>query len=74
MASASRCSQAHAPQLDGGRDQRVLAAELPVEGHRGHVGLADDAVDPDRADALGLEQGGGRGQDPFAGSGRHHDG
>jgi hypothetical protein len=51
----------HAPLLDGGRDQGVLAAELPVEGHRGHVGLADDAVDPDRTDALGLEQGGGRG-------------
>src|SRR4029453_3095749 len=32
-----------APLLDGGRDQGVLAAELAVEGHRGHVGLADDA-------------------------------
>ena len=63
-----------APLLEGGRDQGVLASELAVEGHRGHVGLADDAVHADRADALGVEQRGGGGQDPFPRPGGHHGG
>src|SRR4029453_13297417 len=62
-----------APALHGGRDQRVLAAEVAVEGHRGDVGLGDDPVDGGGADALLGEEPGRRVQDPLAWPGGRHD-
>jgi hypothetical protein len=47
--------------LDIGAHELVLGREVVVEGRLRHPGLGDDAVDADCVDALGIEEGGGRG-------------
>ena len=54
-----------ARRLEVGRDQVVLGREVAVERDPGDLGLRDDALDPDRVDALVVEQPVGGRQDPL---------
>jgi hypothetical protein len=52
--------------LEVGHDQVVLRGEVSIESHLGDTRLGDDPVDPDRVDAVLVEEAGGGLEDPLA--------
>ncbi|MDT4881781.1 hypothetical protein FQZ97_1176660 [compost metagenome] len=50
-----------------GKDEVVFARKVPVEGHLGHAGVGDDAVDPGSTKAFGVEEVMRSAQDPLSG-------
>src|SRR5579863_5000061 len=53
------------PGVEVGADELLFAAERAVERSLGDAGTLDDAIDPDRLDALGVEKLARRVQQPL---------